>query len=212
MADDADQALPGLALFLAQRLTQVGEHQELVRPAALAELAPANLPASDAARERRVDDARGVSRQAVVEIELARLAREQPLRRLAEQAGAGTVDELEDVMLVESEHRDFDLGHDLAQQGRRFERVEPLMAERLDQRVDLDHDLAERIAAARAAGPNREVTLAQRGEQVRERLQRQDDALAQREREAEAEADDENCRASTGPWAYSRRSRERSAR
>ena len=61
------------------------------------------------------------------------------------------------------------------------------MAQRLDERVDLDHHLAERIAAARAARADGEVPFAERGEQVRERLERQDDALAQREREAEAE-------------------------
>ena len=112
---------------------------------------------------------------------------EQPLRRLAQEARAGAVDELELVILVEREHRDVDLRHDLAQQRRRLERVEPLVAQRLDQRVHLDHHFAERIAAARAAGANREVAFAQRGEQVRQRLQREDDALAQREREAETE-------------------------
>ena len=117
---------------------------------------------------------------------------EQPLRGLRQQAGAGAVDELQLVILVEREDRDVDLRHDLAQQRRRFERVEALMPQRFDQGVDLDHDLAERVAAARAARPNGEVPLAERGEQVRERLQGQDDALAQREREAEAERDDED--------------------
>ena len=101
-----------------------------------------------------------------------------------EEPRAGAVDELQLVLLVEGEDRDVDLRHHLAQERRRFERVEPLVAQRFDQRVDLDHDLAERIAAAGAARADREVPLAERGEQVRERLQRQDDALAQREREA----------------------------
>ena len=95
-------------------------------------------------------------------------------------------------VLVEGEHRDVDLRHHLAQQRRRFERVEPLVAQRLDQRVDLDHDLAERIAAARAARADGEVPLAERGEQVRQRLQRQHHPLAQREREAEADGDDDD--------------------
>ena len=117
---------------------------------------------------------------------------EQPLRRLAQEARAGAVHELQLVLLVEGEHRDVDLRHHLAQERRRLERVEALVAQRLDERVDLDHHLAERIAAAGAAGADREVAFAERGEQVRERLERQDDALAQREREAEAERDDED--------------------
>ena len=96
------------------------------------------------------------------------------------------------MLLVEGEHRDVDLRHHLAQQRRRLERVEPLVAQRLDQRVHLDHHLAERIAAAGAARADGEVPFAERREQVRERLQRQDDALAQREGEAEAEGDDED--------------------
>ena len=117
---------------------------------------------------------------------------EQPLRRLAEQPRAGAVHELQLLVLVEREDRDVDLRHHLAQQRRRFERVEALVAQRLDQRVHLDHHLAERIAAARAAGADREVPFAERGEQVRQRLQRQHDALAQREREAEADRDDQD--------------------
>ena len=112
---------------------------------------------------------------------------EQPLGRLAEQPLAGAVDEPQPPALVEGEHRDVDLRHHLAQQRRRLERVEALVAQRLGERVDLDHHLAERVAAARAARADREVALAQRREQVGEGLQRQDDALAQREREAEAE-------------------------
>ena len=193
VADDADQALPRLPLFFAQRLAQVGQDQQLVRPAALAELAAPDLPAADAAGERRVDDARRFAGQAIGEVELGR--RRRPSSRSAgwlEEPRAGAVDELQLVLFVEGEHRDVDLGHHLAQQRRRLERVEALVAERLDERVDFDHDLAERIAAARAAGADREVAFAERGEQVRQRLERQDDALAQREREAEAEGDDED--------------------
>ena len=193
MADDADQPLPGLPLFLAQRLAEVGEHQQLVRPPALAELAAADLPAADAAGERRVDDARRLAGQAVRQVQISSASPpEQPLGRLAEQPRAGAVDELQLVLLVEGEDRDVDLRHHLAQQRRRLERVEALMAQRLDQRVDLDHHLAERIAAARAARADREVPFAERGEQVRERLQRKDDPLAQREGEAEAEGDDQD--------------------
>ena len=105
---------------------------------------------------------------------------------------AGAVHELELVVFVEGENRDIDLRHHFSQERRRLERVQALVAERFHERVDLDHDLAERVAAARAAGPNREVTLAERGKQVGERLERQDDALAERQRKTQAERDDED--------------------
>jgi len=96
------------------------------------------------------------------------------------------------VILVEREDRDVDLRHHLAEERRRFERVEALMTERFDQRVDLDHHLAERIAAAGASSPDRKVPLAERGQQVRQRLKGKNHAFAKREGEAEAERDDED--------------------
>ena len=130
--------------------------------------------------------------QVVLESELLGVPAEQALGRLTEQPRAGAVDELELVLLVEREDRDVDLRHHLAKERGRFERVEPLMAQRLDQRVHLDHDFAERIAAAGAARADGEVPFAERSQQVRERLERQDDALAQREGEAQAEGDDDD--------------------
>ena len=193
MADDANEPLPRLTLFFAQRLAQVGEHQQFVRPAALAEVAAPDFPAADAAGEGGVDDARRVAGQAVRrDPSSVGPPAEQPLGRLAEEPRTGAVDELQLLVLVEREDRDVDLRHHLAQQRRRFERVEPLVAQRLDERVHLDHHLAERIAAARAARADGEVPFAERGEQVGQRLKRQDDAFAQREREAEADRDDEN--------------------
>ena len=164
----------------------------LVRPAALAERAAPDLPPADAAGKRGVDDARRLAVEAVLQAELLGAPAEQALRRLREQPRAGAIDELQLCVLVEREDRDVDLRHHLAQERRRFERVEALVAQRLDQRVDLDHHLAERIAAARAAGADGEVPFAERGEQVRQGLKRQDDALAEREREAQAEGDDDD--------------------
>ena len=188
-------------------------------PATLTELAAPHLPASDAARKRGVDHARRLTGEAVHHVDVRGMAAEQPLRWLRQQPRAGTVDELQLVILVEREDRDVDLRHDLAQQRRRFERVETLMPERFDERVDLDHDFAERVAAARAAGPDREVPFAERGKQVRQRLQRQDDALAQREREAQTEGDDEDgegpldlWRVVTGPEEDQRNGGARAAR
>ena len=192
MSDDADQPLPGLALFFPQRLAQVRQHEQLVRATALPEQAAADFPPADAAGKHGVDDARGLAGEAFREIEVAGSSTEQPFGRLAEKPRPCPIDELQLLALVEGEDRDVDLRHDLAQQGRGFERVEPLVPQRLDERVHFDHDLAERISPVRAARADREIAFAERREQVRQRLQGEHDALAQGEREAETERDDEN--------------------
>ena len=71
MADDAHDALPRLALFLAQRARELRDDEQLVRLAALAEAAAANLPPSAAAGKYVRDDAAGFLREHAAEAELA---------------------------------------------------------------------------------------------------------------------------------------------
>ena len=56
MAQHAHEALPCLALLLAQRAAHVGEDEQLVGESPLPEAGAANLPAAHAARERQVGD------------------------------------------------------------------------------------------------------------------------------------------------------------
>ena len=192
MADDPNQALPRLPLFFAQRLAQVREHEQFVRASSLPERTASNLPASDASRKRRIDDARGFTREAILEADIFRATAEQSLGRLAQEPRAGAVDELELLVMIEREHRNLDLRHHFAQQRGGFECVEALVPQSLDQRVHLDHHLPKRVAAARAARADGKVSLAERGEQVRQRLKGKDDAFAQRECEAQTERDDDD--------------------
>jgi hypothetical protein len=109
-------------------------------------------------------------------------APEQPLRRAREQLLAGAVHQPQTPVPVEGEDGDLDLGHDGFQQRLGFHRAETLRAQRLAQRVHLAHDFAERVLSARAARADRVVAFVQRSEQIRDRLQRPDDPLAQRQR------------------------------
>ena len=77
VADDADQALKRLPLFFSQRTTQIREHQQLVGASTLPELAAPHFPSPRAGRERRVDDARGITGQVVIEGDLVGAAAEQ---------------------------------------------------------------------------------------------------------------------------------------
>ena len=106
---------------------------------------------------------------------------------------------------VEREHRDVDVGDDLLQQRAGLERLEPLVVERAAQRVDLDHDLAERVLGIDVAAAHRVVALAQRFEHVRERLQRPHDVAAQGD---EADQDAQAEKAENRPAQRRRRARQ----
>ena len=179
VAEHADQPLPRLALLLAQRLLRsVSTSSWCGSPRWRNVLRrTSQRPAPPGKRQRA--DARRLGCEPVAESELVGAATEQPLGRRAEQAFAGAVHEPQPLALVEGEDRDVDLRHDRAQQRRRFERAEPLPAQRLGERVDLELT-SPSGSSRRAARADREVAFAQRREQVRERLQRAHDALAQR--------------------------------
>src|SRR5689334_8174814 len=145
MADDAHDALPRLALFLAQRARELRDDEQLVRLTALAEAAAANLPSPAAAGEHVRDDAARLLGEHAREAQLGRTAALQILAARTQQVLAGLIDDAKPKRHVEREHRDVDVGDDLLEQRAGLERLEPLIVERTAQRVDLDHDLAERV-------------------------------------------------------------------
>ncbi len=53
MTEHADKALPGAPLFFAQRATQIGQHQQLVRQPVFAKGASPYSPATGTAGERQ---------------------------------------------------------------------------------------------------------------------------------------------------------------
>ncbi len=112
------------------------------------------------------------------EAELGRAAALQRLARSAQQVLAGLVDDAQPQRHVERENRDVDVGDDLLQQRAGLERLEPLVVKRAAQRVDLDHDFAERVVGVDIAAAHRVVAFAQRFQHVCERLQRPNDMAA----------------------------------
>ena len=93
MADDADQPLPRLTLFVAQRPADVGEHQQLVRTPFLTEGGAAHFVAARSAGEGDVLDARREPFETGPQSELGRGAAEDLLGGLRQQALAGAVDQ-----------------------------------------------------------------------------------------------------------------------
>ncbi len=190
MPEHSNQSLPSLTLFLAQSATHVGDDEQLMRQAALAEHAVANFPPPRFSGEHNGRNLRPVRLEATGESQLARGATRHAHRRLIEQAFTGAIDEAQAVRAVEREYGDVDLFHHFAQQGRSFESSEPLLAQRLAERVHFAQDFAKNIVTAGAARADREITFAQRGQQIRKRAHRKGDALLGTEGKAQPRDDD----------------------
>ena len=110
----------------------------------------------------------------------------------AEQALPRAVRELQGRGRVEGEDRDVDLLHHLPEESGRLEGAEPLLAQGLGERVHLGERLPEGVVAPPHPGAEREVLLAQRAEEVRERLQRPGHRLARGRGQGEPGEDDED--------------------
>src|SRR5205807_6100571 len=175
VSEHTHDALPSFQFFLAKRLAQVRDDEELVRHAALAETAAAHAPAAQDSAvagkrlRKRVRRAAVAHAQAVVEAQLLRRAQQRALQREREQTLARAVDETEPAFGVEGEDGNVNLRHHRAQQRRRFQSADAVLAHRLAERVYLAHDLAQRVEAPTAARAETVVALAQRGEKVRDR-------------------------------------------
>ena len=191
MADDADEPLPGLALLVTQRAADVGHDQQLERDAALPEMPGAHFPPPRPAGKRQACAGGPAHREALRQPELVGGPSQKPLEGPRQQPLPGAVDDAQAAIGIEGEDRHGNLLHDRAQQRRGFERAQPLLAQRVGQRVHLDEHFAQRIVAPLPARADREVFLAQGRQQIRQRLQGVDDAVAQRDRDAPPEPDDE---------------------
>ncbi len=139
------------------------------------------------AGERHRQNRRAADAETRGEPELVGVAAEEPLDRSRQQALAGAIHQPKPAIGIEREHGDRDFLHHRPQDRRGLERAEPLLAQRVGQRVHLDQDFAERVVLALPAGADGEVFLTQGREQIRERLERIDDAVAERCRDAPPE-------------------------
>ena len=182
VAEHPHEPLPGRALLGAERPAQVGQHQQLVGRPSCRKVVPRSShrpppPGKVASSVRGVSPSRHAAEPHGV-----RLETEQALHRLPEQPLAAPVDQPEPALGVEGEHRHVDLLDDAAEQRGGLEGAQSLRAQRIAQHVHLEQREPEPVAGAGAAGANREVALAQRGEQVGDGLERPKHALAHERR------------------------------
>ena len=156
-----------------------------------AEGAAPDLPAPRAAGEGEGEGARDLAVEQAGEPQvLGRLA-QQALAGLGEQPLAGAVDQPELAVVVEGEDGDVHLVDDAVEERGGLDGAQPLLAQHLADRVDLVDHLRQRVGLLRLAGAQREVPLAQGGEEVGERLQRPHDAVAELRGEPPPEEDPE---------------------
>ena len=167
MAEHANEALPGLALFIAQRAAQIRDDEQLVREPCFAKISAMNFPAAGFSGKRDLLDARRVAGEAFGKAELARVSSEKALFRLIQNALAGAIHEAKRAVAVECKNRDVDFLHHFAEQRGGFESAESLLAKRFAERVHFAQHFAERIAFIGAAGANRKIAFAQSGEKIR---------------------------------------------
>ena len=144
-------------------------------PSLLPERRAAHFPAARAARKGGLGDPRRRAVETVAQPELRRRPPKKPIDRLLEQTLARAVHEPQRLRPVEGEHGDVDFDHHRAEQGAGFERAEALVVQHRRQHVHFEQHGAERIVldgagSARAARANRKIALAQRRQQVRQRL------------------------------------------
>ena len=149
MSQHPHDPLPGGALLGAQHAAQVGEHQELVRQAVLAEGAAPHLPAARAAGKGRLQGAGRFTVEEVTQADGLRLPAEQPLGGLAQKPLAAAVHQPEAPSSIEGEDGDVDLLDHPPEERGGLELPEPLSRERLAQRVHLQQRQTERVVRSR---------------------------------------------------------------
>ena len=181
MAEDADQTLPGLAFFLAQRSREIADRQQLMRLAALAETGAAHFETAGAAGKGAFECRRGFHIATGLQAQIQRAASQCLIAAQGQQTFAGWIDQHQMTLVVEGKDGDLDAGHDLGQQRAGFLDPQAFFAERAGERIDLPQHFTQRVAASGGNAAQAVVAGAQGVEQIDQRQQRMDDGTAQAE-------------------------------
>src|SRR5262249_54044835 len=134
----AHEPLPCLQFLFAQRLADVGEHQQRVRAAILTEGSAPDLPPSGSSGECDIHSSRRCALERIVEPHLFRRSTEQTLGGLREESLARAIYQPNAILVVERKDGDVNLAHHGAEQRGRFHGAEALCAQRLAEQVRLE--------------------------------------------------------------------------
>ena len=182
VADDADETTPGEAFFFAEGGADVGEHDERVRDAALAEGGAADHPAlglagvgaagarKTGAGELELDGGFAGLVEKAGEVEVGDGFAEVARGEEGEDALGSGIEEAEACVLIEGEDGGVHFGDDAAEEGDSFERADALGLEGVSEGVDFEGKLADGVVAIGATRAEGVVLLAEGGNDVGEGL------------------------------------------
>ena len=192
MAQHADEPLPRHSLFLAKHLAQVGKRHELMRSPILPEWTPADLPPTQPAGERHVHDARGLAGEAGREPRASALLPIASFSGFASNSSRPGSSGAAGPFSSKANRATSITARTRPSRFAASSASQPLLLERLTQRVDLRENQPQRIAAIRDTGTQRVVTFAQRRQEVGYRVEWTDEAIAEHHEEAHPYENDEH--------------------
>src|SRR6266478_6837817 len=191
MPKHANEPLPRFALFITERAAQIAQHYEVMRQPSLSEGSATQPPAPGTAGKSQLHRVRGLAFQASAQPQFWRGKPQQALFRATQQTFAGAIDQPQLRVVVERKDGEVNLLHHRSQQGIGLHCPQALLPKYLTESIDFNDHFAHGIVASPATGAQRKVFFSQRGQKIRKRLQRKNDAIPQRESEAEPESKDE---------------------
>src|SRR5262249_38502524 len=143
VAENADEALPGLALFFAQGTAEVGDDKQLVRHAVFAKRGAAYGPASVLAGKGHLHGLGAGRLQEFAQAQLFRGETEHARGDASHELLAGAVDDAQALLLVKGEDGDVNFHHHLFEQGRGFERADLLMLKPYGESVNFVDEIGQ---------------------------------------------------------------------
>src|SRR6266568_5502079 len=177
MPKNANEPLPGFALFVTERAAQIAEDHEMVWQAVLAERPAAQPPSSGTARECQLHGVRGFAFQTGSQSQLLRGETQQAPFGTAQQSFSGAIDQAQLIVVVEGEDREIDLLHYGPQEGIGFQRAQALLSKHFTERIDFNYHLTHGVVGSRTASAQGKVLLPQRRQEIRKCLQRKNNAM-----------------------------------
>src|SRR5687767_9407738 len=106
MAEDAQEALPGLAFFIAQGAAEIGDDEKLMGFAFLTEAGAANAPATETDGKGAIDRAAAFAFEVFGEADVGGSFAEETFLTLGHETLGGTINEAEAMIFVEGENGD----------------------------------------------------------------------------------------------------------
>src|SRR5688572_19666088 len=105
MSDHANQTLPNLPFFIAKRLAQIREHQEMMRQSALTKRTAAHVPSADAAGKSKIENAFCIPLQTDRKVQFFRRSSQKSFERMAKQSFPRAIHKPQIMLIIKCKNR-----------------------------------------------------------------------------------------------------------